>query len=102
MDISRRSAVGGTESAARRGSGGIDRHVIDRLTEGIREAEVQPLFKPSMSGNERAMVVGISEGVLEENLAELRIGPEVICREAMCGDGVNSSQAIGKVSKGAN
>src|SRR5262249_30658603 len=57
----------------------VHRHIVDGLAQGVGEAKVQSLFKAPAHGDKSAVIIGVSTGIKKEDLAELRIGPEVVC-----------------------
>src|SRR5215469_15740715 len=95
------------------GGSRVDRHIVNGLAESAGESQIQPLFEPPARGNEQTVIVRIAAGVLEKDLAELWIGPEVIGRETSArirrvtsttwhrsvGDRVRASQPVGKISE---
>src|SRR5262249_53761041 len=76
------AAVGRAEAAASGGAHRIYRHIIDGLAQRVSKAEGQPLLKAPANGEESRVIVRVAAGVEEEDLAELRIGPEIVGGEA--------------------
>src|SRR5437899_4194274 len=81
MDVRRRAAIRRAQATAGGCTGRVDRHVVNGLAESVGEGQVQPLLEAPPGGDEQTVVVRITTRILEEDLAELRIGAEEIPRE---------------------
>src|SRR5207237_6293963 len=76
VNVSRRAAVGGGQTSTRSCSHRIHRHIINGLAQGVAETKIQPLLKAPAEGDKSSVIVGITAGIEEEDLSELRIRTE--------------------------